>query len=162
MISKLIYPSHVTPTRVPNLPNIIIKISHLIVFIHDCHRNNYSHRNTSALLLTQNIFHQNKHYRMVSLNAHYMILFKNVRDASHITNLARQMYLGDVKYVKSSYEDATNKHYGYLLIDLKLDTSDLVRLRTDIFPGEIHYVYHKIYNIYITSSLAIASLCLVK
>ena len=102
------------------------------------------HRNTSVLLLTQNIFHQNKHSRTVSLNAHYMVLFNNVRDASQITNLAKQMYPGNVKYLKSSYEDATNKHYGYLLIDLKPDTSDLLRLRTDIFPGEIHYVYHKI------------------
>ena len=121
------------------------------------------HRNTSVLLLmTQNIFHQNKHSRMVSLNAHYMVLFKNVRDATQITNLAKQMYLGNVKYLTSSYDDATNKHYGYLLIDLKHDTSDLVRLRTDIFPGEIHYVYHKISNIYITSSLVIAPLCLVE
>ena len=102
------------------------------------------HRSTSVLLLTQNIFHQNKHSRTVSLNDHYMVLFKNVRDASQITNLAKQMYPGNVKYLKSSYEDVTNKQYGYLLIDLKPDTSDLLRLRTDIFPGEIHYVYHKI------------------
>ena len=95
-----------------------------------------------------NIFHKNKHSRTVSLNAHYMVLFKNVRDASQITNLAKQMYPGNVKYLKSSYEDATNKHYGYFLIDLKSDTSDLPRLRTDIFPGEIHYVYHKYKHIY--------------
>ena len=102
------------------------------------------HRNTSVLLLTQNIFHQYKHSRTVSLNAHNMVQFKNVRDASQITNLAKQMYPGNVKYLKSSYKYATNKHYAYLLIDLKPDTSDLVRLRTDIFPGEIHYVNHKI------------------
>ena len=103
------------------------------------------YRNTSVLLLTHNIFHQNKHSRTVSLNAHYMVLFRNVRDASQITNLAKQMYPGNVKYLKSSYEDATNKHYGCLLIDLKPDTSDLLWLRTDIFPGEIHFVYHKTY-----------------
>ena len=72
-----------------------------------------------------------------------MVLFKNVRDASQITNLAKQMYPGNVKYLKSSYEDATNKHYGYM-IDIKPDTSDLLRLSTDIFPCEIQYVYHKI------------------
>ena len=65
------------------------------------------HWNTSVLLLTQNIFNQNKHSRTVSLNAHYMILFKNVRDASQITNLAKQMYPGNVKYLKSRYEDAS-------------------------------------------------------
>ena len=73
-----------------------------------------------------------------------MVVFKNVRDASQITNLAKQMYPGNVKYLKSIYEDATNKRYGYLLIDLKPDTSYLLRLRTDIFLCEMHYVYHKI------------------
>ena len=33
------------------------------------------HRNTIVLLLTQNIFHQHKHSRMVNINAHYMVLF---------------------------------------------------------------------------------------
>ena len=101
-------------------------------------------RNTSVLLLTQNIFHQNKHSRTISPNAHYMVLFKTVRDELQITNLVKQMYSGNVKYMKSSYEDVTNKHYGYLLIDLKPGISDLLRLRTDIFPDKIHYVYHKI------------------
>ena len=95
-------------------------------------------RNMSVLLLTQNIFHKNKHSRTVSLNAHYMVLFKNVGDASQIINLAKTMYPGDVKYLRSRYENVTNKHYGYLLLDLKPDTSDLLRLRTDIFSGEIH------------------------
>ena len=102
------------------------------------------HRSTSVLLLTHNIFHQNKHSRTISLNAHYMVLFKNIRDASQNTNMAKKMYPGNMKYLKSSYEDSMNKHYGYLLIDLKPDTSDRLRLRTDIFTGEIHYVYHKI------------------
>ena len=100
------------------------------------------HRNTSVLLFKKKyIIHHNKHSRTVSLNAQYMVLFI---DASQITNLAKQMYPGDVKCLRNSYEDATNKHYDYLLIDLKPDTSDLLRLRTDIFPGEIHYVYHNI------------------
>ena len=92
------------------------------------------HRNTNVLLLTQNIFPQNKHFRAVSLNAHYMVLFKNVRDASQITNLAKQMYPGNVKYLKISCEDATHKHYGYLAIDLKPETSDLFRRNTLRLP----------------------------
>ena len=62
--------------------------------------------------------HQKKHSRTVSLNAHYMVLFKDVRDASLISKLSQQIYPGDVKYLRSRYEDATNKHYGYLLIDI--------------------------------------------
>ena len=102
------------------------------------------HKNISVMLLTQNIFHQSKHSRTINLNTHYMVIFKNVRDASQITNLEKQMYPGSVNYLRASYEDATSKPYGYLLIDLKPDTPDSLRLRTDIFPGEIHYVYHKI------------------
>ena len=68
-------------------------------------------RKTSVLLLTQNLFNQNKHYITLSPNAHYMVLFKHVRDASQITNLAKKMNPGNVKYLKSSYDDATNKHY---------------------------------------------------
>ena len=103
--------------------------------------NGSHHMNTSVLLLTQNIFHQNNHYRTVGLNAHYNYgLLNNVRDASQIINMVKQMYPGDVKYLRSIYEDATNKHYGYLLIDLKPDTSDLLRLMTVIFPCEIYYV----------------------
>ena len=101
------------------------------------------HKNLSVILLSQNIFHQSKHTRTISLNTHYMVLFKNVRDSSQITNLAKQMHPGNVAYLRDSYADATSKPYGYLLIDLKPDTDDLLRLRTDIFPGEIHYVYHK-------------------
>lgn len=102
------------------------------------------HRNTSVIFLTQNIFHQSKQSRTINLNAHYIVLFKNIRDASQITNLAKQMYPGNINYLRCSYEDATRKPYGYLMIDLKPDTDDSLRLRTDIFPGEIHYVYHKI------------------
>ena len=102
------------------------------------------HKNISVILLTQNVFHQNKHSRCINLNAHYMVIFKNVRDASQITNLAKQMYPGNINYLKESYADATSKPYGNLMIDLKPDTSDLLRLRTDIFPGEVHYMYHKI------------------
>ena len=101
------------------------------------------HRNLSVILLSQNIFHQNKHSRSISLNTHYMVIFKNIRDASQISTLSRQMFPSNSSYLRESYRDAVSRNYGYLLIDLKPDVDDLLRLRTDIFPGEIHYVYHK-------------------
>jgi len=45
--------------------NIFTKISH--------------HRNISILHLTQNMFDKNKFARTISLNAHYLVLFKNPR-----------------------------------------------------------------------------------
>ena len=50
------------------------------------------HRNISVVFLVQNLFHKNKYIRTISLNTHYMVLFKNPRDASQFANLARQMY----------------------------------------------------------------------
>ena len=50
------------------------------------------HRNISVVYITQNMFPKNKHARTISLNAHYMILFKNPRDAGQVAVLDRQMY----------------------------------------------------------------------
>ena len=52
------------------------------------------------------------------------------------THLAKQIYPGKVKYVQESYKDATSIPHGYLLIDLRQDTPDHLRLRTSIFPSE--------------------------
>ena len=38
------------------------------------------HRNISVILLTQNVFHQDRHCRDISLNAQYLVLLENVRD----------------------------------------------------------------------------------
>ena len=101
------------------------------------------HRNLSILHLVQNVFDKNKHTRTISLNAHYLIIFKNPRDASQITHLAKQMYPGHVGFLQEVFTDATSKPYGYLLIDLKQDTPEHMRLRSDITSEEIQYVYMK-------------------
>ena len=58
------------------------------------------HRNTSVLYLVQNLFPKNKESRTISLNSQYMVVFKNPRDASQMTTLARQMYPGRGKSCK--------------------------------------------------------------
>jgi len=40
------------------------------------------HRNVSVVYLTQKVFDRNRYARTISLNAHYLVLFKNPRDAS--------------------------------------------------------------------------------
>lgn len=99
------------------------------------------HRNLSVLYLTQNLFYGSKQNRTISLNSHYLVLFKNARDATQISHLASQMYPGKSKFMVEAYRDATAKPFSYLLIDLKPDTEDRVRLRSNIFPDEQTYVY---------------------
>ena len=66
------------------------------------------HRNTSVLYLIQNLFPKNKESCTISLNSQYMVVFKNPRDASQMSHLARQMYLGRVKFVQEAFKDATS------------------------------------------------------
>jgi len=47
------------------------------------------HRNISVILITQNLFHQGRFCRDISLNAKYLVLLKNVRDKNQFMFLAR-------------------------------------------------------------------------
>ena len=87
------------------------------------------------------MFCQGKELQNVSLNAHYLLIFKSPRDSSQITHLAKQMYPGHVKFMQEAFNDATAKPYGYLLCDLKPDTPEEFRLRTNLFPEEKQYAY---------------------
>ena len=95
------------------------------------------HRNISVVLLVQNLFF--KGGRTLSLNTHYLIFFKNPRDASTIDHLARQMAPGRVQYVREAYTDATSDPYGYLFVDFTPSTPDRFRLQTGLFGRR--YVY---------------------
>src|SRR6218665_1125484 len=97
-----------------------------------------SHRNVSVLYLTQNLFHKGKHSRTISLNAHYLVLFKDVRDSTQVANLARQMFPGKSHFMFEAFKDAILVPFGYLLVDLRLDTDERCRLRAGIFPEETH------------------------
>ena len=100
------------------------------------------HANISVVYLTQNIFYANKENRTITLNAQYIVLFKNVRDKSQISYLARQMYPGKAAHMVEAYTDATDAPYSYLFIDLKPRTDEKHRLRACIFPDdEANYVY---------------------
>jgi hypothetical protein len=101
------------------------------------------HKNASVIYITQNIFNKGKENRNISLNTQYLVLFKNLRDLSQIIHLGRQIFpdKGSTKYFKESFVDATNKPYGYLLVDLRTTTPNELRLRTNIFPGEDTLVY---------------------
>jgi hypothetical protein len=99
------------------------------------------HRNISVIFLSQNLFHKSKDFRTMSLNTHYLVLFKSVRDVTQVSTLARQMYPGKSKLLIEAYQDATTNPFGYLLIDMKPQTNDKMRLRTNIFINERQIAY---------------------
>ena len=72
-----------------------------------------------------------------------MVLFKSPRDSSQINHLAKQMHPGHVKYMQEAFNYATARPHGYLFCDLKPQTLEDFRLRTNIFPNETQYAYVK-------------------
>jgi len=73
-------------------------------------------------------FYKNKHIRIISLNAHYMIIFKNPKDASQFASLARQMYPNKSAFAKKAYKDATQEPYSYLFVDLRPEQDEDLQL----------------------------------
>jgi hypothetical protein len=94
------------------------------------------HKNLSIILVLQNLFQQGKDLRTISLNAHYVVLFKNPRDASVVDHFARQVVPGRTRFLHDAYEDATSKPYGYLFFDFKPNGDERVRFRTNVMPEE--------------------------
>jgi hypothetical protein len=102
------------------------------------------HRNLSIIFIIHNLFHYGKEMRTLSLNSHYLILFKNPRDHLQIATLARQMYPGKSQFLIEAFEDATKQPHGYILIDLKPQTEEELRIRSNILPSDKMIVYvHK-------------------
>ncbi|RWS20963.1 hypothetical protein B4U80_07261, partial [Leptotrombidium deliense] len=71
--------------------------------------------------------------RTISLNAHYIVLFKNPRDKASINHIGRQICPEQLKCFTAAFNDATKKPYGYFFIDLKPITDDRLRYLTNIF-----------------------------
>ena len=53
------------------------------------------HRNMTVLFLVQKLYGRTHIKKVISQNAHLMILFKNPRDASNVQILRQQMYPGN-------------------------------------------------------------------
>lgn len=100
------------------------------------------HRNLSVFYITQNLFHQGKGQRDISLNSSYIIYFKNPRDRTQIRHLARQVFPENSKFIEEAYKDATREAYGYLMMDLKQNTNDAYRFKTKIFPSDENCVVY--------------------
>jgi len=104
------------------------------------------HANTSVFYMVQNLFPKGAQSTTISRNAHYFILFKNPRDTGEVRTLATQMLGGQGGSRKSSSSVRTfveifghvtdDKPFSYLVVDLRPETWDAYRYRTDIFPGE--------------------------
>lgn len=106
------------------------------LFTKQCH-----HLNISAIFISQNIFQPGKFSRTISLNTHLFVIFCNKRDESQITTFARQSFPLKWRKFMLIYQDMMQNPFDYILVDCTPSTPNEIKVRGNIFPGEITYTY---------------------
>lgn len=94
------------------------------------------HYSLSVILLTQNIFLSTPGFRTMSLNAHYIVLFKAPRSMDQIGCLARQVCPNNAKFFQESYTDSCLDPHSYFLVDFTQKCPENLRYRSKIFPKD--------------------------
>ena len=92
------------------------------------------HKNLTVIFLVQNLFYHGKEMRNISLNAHYLVLYKNPRDKSQIRYLAQQIFPENTKFLANAFNNAILHPDSYLLLDLHPETLEDFRTLSNIFP----------------------------
>lgn len=101
------------------------------------------HKPCLVILIVQNLFPGGKDSRTRSLNTHYYIIFKNPRDNLQFEIFARQIKAHQAKSLISAYEDATQRPYGYLLIDFTQECPDSLRYRANVL--DLPVIIYKVF-----------------
>ena len=66
----------------------------------------------------------------MNLNSQYVVLFKNPCDKQQVAVFARQNYPNKSNYFLDKFRAATERPYGYLLVDFKQETPTSERLES--------------------------------
>ena len=100
------------------------------------------HLNFTLIYLCHNIFSKGCFSRLINLNSHYNILFRNNRDILQVQTLGCQIFGKQCSYFMDAYNKATSLPWGYILINLHPKTrQNTYKLITHIIPGEMTIVY---------------------
>lgn len=91
------------------------------------------HSSINFLFVTQNAFMNNRSNRV---NCTYLTLMRNPADKLQVMNLSKQMFPENSRYLIDSFNDATARPYGYLVIDNSATTHPDMRLVSNIFKDE--------------------------
>lgn len=92
------------------------------------------HNNVTVIYVNQNFYIQGPKSRTISLNAQYLVIFKNKRDRKQISYLGSQM--GMCNLLNFALNDIMKEKYSYLLIDLSPHSDSNIIIKTHIFPNE--------------------------
>ena len=91
------------------------------------------HKNISPIFITQNLFTNDKNFRVLALNVTHIVLFK-MRDLRQISFLAKSFLIDSQieAFINLYKRIVLKKQYGYLLIDYDADLDSKLRIRSNI------------------------------
>ena len=129
----------------PNVRNLIVLDDLMSTLskdprINDLFTEGSHHRNLSVIAINQNLYYSKDPTQR--RNCHYMVLFKNPVDKQPTMTLARQMHPENPGILLRHFDRATDRPYGYLLIDLKPTTPDHLRLKSNVFDENVDHVHN--------------------
>lgn len=94
------------------------------------------HQSCTTVLLTQQLFVQNKTYKTLALNMQALFLMRNPRDSSSIIHLSKQVSPYRPGWLAAAYLKATKTPYSYLFLSFHQKSNDITRVLTRILPNE--------------------------
>ena len=110
--------------------NLFTKVSH--------------HKNVFVIYISQNFYQCSKQEITRRRNCQYVVLFKNPADSRQIQIIGGQMFPENARLLPAVYRDAVRgKAHGYLFIDLRQETPEFLRIRTDVLPHELPMTVYK-------------------
>ena len=89
------------------------------------------HKNTTTIFITHSIFLNNELYRLISNNAQYILLFKNKRNFSQVTRLARQILGAEYNKLLEAYKYVGS--YQFVLLSFHPKVPEELLVTTDFF-----------------------------
>ena len=83
------------------------------LFIYGSH-----HLNVTVMFLTQNLYPKDESFRLMALNAHYMVLFADIRSHRQVNTLANQLFTSEDKMrLINAFRMAINMPYGFVVLN---------------------------------------------
>lgn len=94
------------------------------------------HHNSTGFMLTQNLFPNEEHHRIISRNCNHILVFQNFRDKAQFRCFAKQ-FDPNGKYLTKVYNHILeNEPYTYIWFDLCQKTHPQLRVKSNFTPPE--------------------------
>ena len=95
------------------------------------------HANCSVILMMHNYFQDFKYSKIIRRNSMYLVLMQSINNNEILNVLSRQIFSNAGNFLSEIFnEKLSNKQFPYLIVVLKPNWDDRIRVLTNIFPDE--------------------------